>query len=98
MFIEVDGIDMIDVFDISNIFDAFNVFDIFGVFDAFDIPNVFESIFYDKCKHAKSKPLSKNGPTTGPTNYRAISLLPLVSKISEKVIHDVTIKYLTESS
>ena len=59
MFIEVDGIDMIDVFDISNIFDAFNVFDIFGVFYAFDIPNVFESIFYDKCKHAKSKPLSK---------------------------------------
>ena len=69
-----------------------SMFDIFG---AFDIPNVLESIVYDKCKHAKSIPLSKNGPTTGPTNYRPISLL---SKISEKVIHDVTIKYLTESS
>ena len=46
------------------------------------------SIFPSDCKIAKSKPLFKKGLKAAPKNYRSISLLPLVSKIIEKVIHD----------
>ena len=46
------------------------------------------SIFPTKCQIAKLKPLFKKGSTTLPKNYRLISLLPIISKIIEKVIHD----------
>ena len=36
----------------------------------------------------------KKGCKTDPKNFRPISLLPLISKILEKVIHDQTEKYL----
>ena len=43
------------------------------------------SIFPPDCKIAKLKPLLKKGSKTDPQNYRPISLLPLVSKIIDKV-------------
>ena len=46
--------------------------------------------FPDPCKVAKLKPLYKKGSLTKPCNYRPISLLPLISKVIEKVIHDPT--------
>ena len=52
------------------------------------------SIFPSDCKIAKLKPLFKKGSKTDPQNYRPISLLPLVSKIIEKVIHDQTQRFL----
>ena len=52
--------------------------------------------FPDGCKIAKLKPLYKKGSSLEPKNYRPISLLPLVSKIFEKIIHDQTQKYLDE--
>ena len=45
-------------------------------------------------KIAKLKPLFKKGSRTAPKNYCPIPLLPLISKIIEKVIHDKTQKYL----
>ena len=48
------------------------------------------SIFPTDCQIAKLKPLYKKGSTTLPRNYMPISLLPLISKIIEKVIHDQT--------
>ena len=51
--------------------------------------------FPDACKLAKVKPLFKKGSKTDPKNYRPIYLLPLVSKIIEKVIHDQTQNHLT---
>ena len=48
------------------------------------------------CKIAKLKPLFKKGSRTARKNYRPISLLPLISKIIEKVIHDQTQKYLDD--
>ena len=52
------------------------------------------SVFPDKCKIAKLKPLYKKGSKTEPQNYRPISLLPLVSKIFEKIVHYQTQDYL----
>ena len=54
------------------------------------------SIFPDKCKIAKLKPLYKKGSTTETKNYRPISLLPLISKLIEKIIHQQTQKYLSD--
>ena len=48
------------------------------------------SVFPTDYQIAKLKPLYKRVSTTLPRNYRPISLLPLISKIIEKVIHDQT--------
>ena len=53
------------------------------------------SAFPEKCKIAKLKPMFKKGSTTEPKNYRPISLLPLISKLIERVIHDQIQKYLS---
>ena len=52
------------------------------------------SLFPTDCQIAKLKPLFKKGSTTHPKNYRPISLLPLISKIIEKVFHDQTQEFL----
>ena len=39
----------------------------------------------------------KKSTKTDPKNFRQISLLPIVSKIIEKIKHDQTINYLTEN-
>ena len=46
--------------------------------------------FPNACKVAKLKPIFKKGKKTDPSNYRPISLLPLISKVLERVIHDQT--------
>ena len=46
--------------------------------------SVEKSVFPDKCKIAKLKPLYKKGSKLEPKNYRPISLLPIVSKICSK--------------
>ena len=43
--------------------------------------------FPDACKIAKLKPLFKKGSKTDPKNYRPISLLPLMSKVLERIVH-----------
>ena len=50
--------------------------------------------FPDSCKIAKLKPIYKKGSLTEASNYRPISLLPLISKVIEKVIHDQTSTFL----
>ena len=55
------------------------------------------SVFPKDCQISKLKPLYKKGSTTLPKNYRPISLLPLISKITEKVVHDQTQAYLDEN-
>ena len=56
------------------------------------------SIFPDDCKTAKLIPIYKKGCQTDPKNYRPISLLPLISKVIEKVIHDQTQSFLDENN
>ena len=50
--------------------------------------------FPNACKVAKLKPIFKKGKKTDPSNYRPISLLPLISKVLERVIHDQTNAFL----
>ena len=50
--------------------------------------------FPDSCKLAKLKPIYKKGSLTEASNYRPISLLPLMSKLIEKVIHDQASAFL----
>ena len=57
------------------------------------------SSFPDCCKTAKLKPLFKGkGSKTDPKNYRPISLLPLISKIMERVIYDQTELFLSKNN
>ena len=56
------------------------------------------SSFPKYCKVAKVIPIFKKGSKTDTKNYRPISLLPLISKIIEKVIHDQTQHYLSEKN
>lgn len=44
-------------------------------------------IFPDSMKVAKVSPIHKTGPKYDPYNYRPISVLPVISKIFEKVLH-----------
>ena len=53
--------------------------------------------FPDSCKIAKLKPLFKKGSKTNPSNYRPISLLPLISKIIEKLIHEQASSFLSNN-
>ena len=46
--------------------------------------------FPRSCKIAKVKELFKKGSKTGPQNYHPISLLPILSKIIERITHDQT--------
>ena len=53
--------------------------------------------FPDFCKIAKLKTLFKKGSETNPSNYRPISLLPMISKIIEKLIHEQTSSFLSNN-
>ena len=52
----------------------------------------------NKCKVAKIKSLYKKGLKTDPKNFRPISLLPLISKIIEQIIHDQTMNFLSDNN
>ena len=51
--------------------------------------------FPDACKTTNVKPLYKKGSKTDPSNYRPISLLPLLSKVFERVVLDQTKEFLS---
>ena len=53
-------------------------------------------VFPDSFKIAKVKPLFKEGNDLDPSNYRPISLLPVVGKIFERVIYNRMNQYLTK--
>ena len=50
-----------------------------------------ENIFQDSRQHYTS---AKEGETTNKENYRPASVLPLISKIFERIIHDQLSEYL----
>ena len=65
-----------------------------------DICNVSISLnkFPRAFKLAKVKPIFKKGRKTSVSNYRPISLLPIHSKVIEKVVHGQTTKFLNDNN
>ena len=55
------------------------------------------SLFPKDCQIAKLKPLFKKTSKRLPKNYHPISLLPLIFKITEKVIHNQTQAFLDKN-
>ena len=55
--------------------------------------SISSGIFPDACKTAKLKPFFEKSNRTYPKNYHPISLLPLIPKILEKVIHEQATKF-----
>ena len=53
--------------------------------------------FPRSCKIAQVKPHFKKGSKTDPQNYHPVSLLPLLSKIIERIVHDQTEKFLSKN-
>ena len=53
--------------------------------------------FPRSCKIAKVKPLFKKDSKTDPQNCRPISLLPLSTKIIERIVHDQTEEFLSKN-
>ena len=51
-------------------------------------------IFADAWKIARVSPTFKEGLTTDPSNYRPISVLPVVSKLIERVVFNQLYNYL----
>lgn len=51
-------------------------------------------VFPDSMKLAKVTPIHKSGVKTDPGNFRPISVLPILSKILEKILHHRLEKYL----
>ena len=47
----------------------------------------------DDMKHSKVIPLFKKGDRSDPDNYRTVSILSVVSKVLEKVVHEQLYQY-----
>ena len=62
-----------------------------------ELCNLFMALgsFPDPYKIAKVKPLFKKGSKTDPSNHRPISLLPLLSKVFERVVLYQTEEFLS---
>ena len=58
--------------------------------------SISNSTFPNKWKTAKVSPLYKNGPHDDVNNYRPISILPILSKILEKHVHNCLSNFLHE--
>ena len=60
--------------------------------------SIINSTFPEKWKEGKVSPLHKSGPKEDTNNYRPISVLPVLSKLLEKHIHDTLMFYLTSNN
>ena len=59
--------------------------------------SISSQIFPDSWKVSKIVPLHKKGELIHPQNYRPVSLLPVLSKVLERVIFEQMISYLEEN-
>ena len=60
--------------------------------------SILSGLFPSDCKIAKLKPLHKKGLKTNPENFRPISLLPLISKIIERIVYDQVDNFLLQNN
>jgi hypothetical protein len=56
-----------------------------------------QGIFPERLEFSLIKPIYKSGGKSSPSNYRPISLLPVFSKIFEKVIYQRLFDYLNNN-
>ena len=56
--------------------------------------SIMQSKFPTVWKHAKVVSLLKKGDTLAPKNYRPVALLPVFSKILERIVFNQLVKYL----
>ena len=109
-FAEVDSNLIYDILRKTNITKAPGIDKLSGIFirdgaDVLAMPlsqivnlSITSSTFPDLGKISKLKALFKKGSKIDPKNYRPISLLPLLSKIFEKVIHSQTAIFLEDNA
>ena len=57
-----------------------------------------QGIFPERLKFSLIKPIYKSGDKSSPSNYRPISLLPVFSKIFEKVIYQRLFDHLNNNA
>ena len=50
------------------------------------------------CNIAKLKPLYKKGSKANPENFRPISLLPLISKVIERIVYNQVDNFLLQNN
>ena len=60
--------------------------------------SISSGLFPSDCKLAKLKPLYKKGSKTNPENFRSISLLPLISKVIERIVYDQVYNFLLQNN
>ena len=56
------------------------------------------NIVPDEFKCGRVVPIHKGGSTSDVTNYRPICILPNLSKVLERVLHDQIVQYLNDHS
>ena len=56
-----------------------------------------QGIFHDGWKIARTAPVRKSGPTDDQSNYRPISVLPVVARLFEKLVFDQMYSFLNEN-
>ena len=60
--------------------------------------SISSGLFPSDCKIAKLKPLDKKGSKINPKNSRPISLLPLISKVIERIVYDQVDNFLRQNN
>ena len=60
--------------------------------------SIYSGLFPSDCKVAKLKTLYKKGSKTNPGNFRLISLLPLISKVIERIVYDQVDDFLPQKN
>ena len=60
--------------------------------------SISSGLFLSDCKIAKLKPLYKKGSKTNPENFRPISLLPLISKVIERIVYNQVDNFLLQNN
>ena len=60
--------------------------------------SISSGLFPSDCKIAKLKPLYKKGSKTNPENFRPISLLPLISKVIERIVYNQVDNFLLQNN
>ena len=58
--------------------------------------SLYTGVFPDVLKEARVFPIHKGGPSEDPSNYRPISILPIVSKVIEKHVTKHLFAYLNK--